>query len=552
MYQLSVYVGFIRKIVRPGVLWFIRDPNDPNFNPMHEIYNRPFFSQARKIAIGVFLYSALLSIVVGGFVLVTMLYDILPIHQSTVTRIWPLRWEPRGALNTMDFELYVYHYILPVTYTLSPFKFFGDLCKGWFIGASRALRLSNFLIGGQIYTDELSDNEDDNLNTVPGAAKSTRLSYLRVPNHDHIILVPGEKVMVRMSRDDELFGRAGETPAEIITNWRKVIVPSNFTLRIIALISLHWICLIFAMGLVFVTTCEIHFTLVVSGRLFFVYLNDFLAVKFNSPIPLEIFDISKGIRHDLPVHDLFAFLAGIISVYVIAYPVKLLISLISKSKLVRRFSIRRNSIRSRGVGGMVGVGENLPEKFQDRVYLWWQRKGFYSLLISVKALYLSFFFLLLIPLLMGTLFNMYIISPIRSDQVTHIIFIFQDWMRGSVFMKFLFNFLRLFPQNPFGQVLIEFAIDGIPRAKIWTLTKMIIIPCITLCCIALVAPSVFSMIDRRLNLTGGLMEATIKSHGIHFVLMFYGFFQIAKLIIKWARQVRDDQFLVGQRLHNAE
>jgi hypothetical protein len=37
MILFASFVGWVREIVRPGVLWFFRDPSDPNFNPLKDI-----------------------------------------------------------------------------------------------------------------------------------------------------------------------------------------------------------------------------------------------------------------------------------------------------------------------------------------------------------------------------------------------------------------------------------------------------------------------------------------------------------------------------------
>jgi E3 ubiquitin-protein ligase DOA10 len=37
MILFASFVGWVREVVRPGVLWFFRDPSDPNFNPLKDI-----------------------------------------------------------------------------------------------------------------------------------------------------------------------------------------------------------------------------------------------------------------------------------------------------------------------------------------------------------------------------------------------------------------------------------------------------------------------------------------------------------------------------------
>lgn len=91
MFQIAVYISVIREVLRPGTLWFIRDPNDPNFNPMKEILKRPFLIQLRKLFVGILLYSVMILLIVGGSVGFVWTIDKAGI--SGIPKIWPLRWE---------------------------------------------------------------------------------------------------------------------------------------------------------------------------------------------------------------------------------------------------------------------------------------------------------------------------------------------------------------------------------------------------------------------------------------------------------------------------
>lgn len=83
MFQLSHLVAAIRGIVRPGVLWFVRDPSDPDFQPLNEILVRPVGLQLRKLAVGVVLYTCIITTFMGGVAFC--------VHSLT----GPLRLEPR-------------------------------------------------------------------------------------------------------------------------------------------------------------------------------------------------------------------------------------------------------------------------------------------------------------------------------------------------------------------------------------------------------------------------------------------------------------------------
>jgi E3 ubiquitin-protein ligase MARCH6 len=41
MFYFSSFVGQLRSLLRPGVLWFLRNASDPAFNPIQEMVRDP-------------------------------------------------------------------------------------------------------------------------------------------------------------------------------------------------------------------------------------------------------------------------------------------------------------------------------------------------------------------------------------------------------------------------------------------------------------------------------------------------------------------------------
>jgi E3 ubiquitin-protein ligase DOA10 len=83
MFHFAVFVTLCRDIVRPGVMWFIRDPNDPQFHPIKEILERPVLTQLRKIGASGIMYSAMIFFGIGTVIMIVSLVG------GTVL---PLRW----------------------------------------------------------------------------------------------------------------------------------------------------------------------------------------------------------------------------------------------------------------------------------------------------------------------------------------------------------------------------------------------------------------------------------------------------------------------------
>ena len=50
MYAFSSFLSYIRSTLRPGTIYFIRDPSDQTYSPVKDILERPTVSQLRKVS----------------------------------------------------------------------------------------------------------------------------------------------------------------------------------------------------------------------------------------------------------------------------------------------------------------------------------------------------------------------------------------------------------------------------------------------------------------------------------------------------------------------
>lgn len=76
VYYFASFVLLLREILRPGVLWFLRNMNDPDFSPIQEMIHLPILQHVRRL---------LLSAVIFGSVVLLMLW--LPIR--ILRYVWP-------------------------------------------------------------------------------------------------------------------------------------------------------------------------------------------------------------------------------------------------------------------------------------------------------------------------------------------------------------------------------------------------------------------------------------------------------------------------------
>ena len=93
MFQFATYISVIRGTLRKGVFWFIRDPEDPRFQPLNEIIERPFFVHLKKLAFGVLVYTIIMGVSVGAFVGLFLSLNQLMNYAEGPFKLLPLRWD---------------------------------------------------------------------------------------------------------------------------------------------------------------------------------------------------------------------------------------------------------------------------------------------------------------------------------------------------------------------------------------------------------------------------------------------------------------------------
>lgn len=66
MFLVSSGFDMLRAAVRPGLIWFIRDPKSTDFQPIREIMEKPTRQQLRKIFLSALLYSSIVMASAGA------------------------------------------------------------------------------------------------------------------------------------------------------------------------------------------------------------------------------------------------------------------------------------------------------------------------------------------------------------------------------------------------------------------------------------------------------------------------------------------------------
>lgn len=80
--------------MRPGAMWFIKDPQDQNSHPIRDILERPTFLQLRKIMASAVMYAVVVAAVVGSVAGLLLLGS---------KSIMPFRWKNRLVVQHTNF-----------------------------------------------------------------------------------------------------------------------------------------------------------------------------------------------------------------------------------------------------------------------------------------------------------------------------------------------------------------------------------------------------------------------------------------------------------------
>ncbi|WVQ81661.1 hypothetical protein IAT38_003786 [Cryptococcus sp. DSM 104549] len=111
MFFFANILSDIRQMCRPGTMFFIRDPADPNFSPVKDIMEKSTLHQMRKLGTSAVMYSVVIFMLFGAAswgLAYQPFWDILP-----------LRMEPAfGPLTSVPFDYLFLHLIVPPTFDM--------------------------------------------------------------------------------------------------------------------------------------------------------------------------------------------------------------------------------------------------------------------------------------------------------------------------------------------------------------------------------------------------------------------------------------------------
>ncbi|KAG8094920.1 hypothetical protein GUJ93_ZPchr0012g22062 [Zizania palustris] len=468
MLQISIFVSLLRGVLRNGVLYFLRDPADPNYNPFRDLIDDPVHKHARRV---------LLSVAVYGSLIVMLVFLPVKLAMRVAPSIFPLDITIFDPFTEIPVDVLLFQICIPFAIEhFKPRATIKALLHHWFAAVGWALGLTDFLLPKH---EENGGQENWN----------GRAGRDRVHGGRELVAPQLEQRMIQHVADNHNVRGNANDNNEV---W--------FVLRIVLLLVLAWMTLlIFNAGMIVIP--------ISLGRLVF------------EAIP------RLPITHGIKCNDLFSFSIGCYIIWSMAAGT--------------RYAI--DYIRSRRLGFLV-----------QQICKWCS--------IVVKSSALLSIWIFVIPVLIGLLFELLVIVPMRVPiDESPVFLLYQDWALGLIFLKIWTRLVMLDQMAPlvdesWRTKFERVREDGFSRLRgLWVLHE-IIMPIVTklltaLCVPYVLARGIFPVLGYPL-----VVNSAVYRFAWLGCLIFSALFFCGKRFHVWFtnlhNSIRDDRYLIGRRLHN--
>ncbi|XP_049603484.1 E3 ubiquitin-protein ligase MARCHF6 isoform X2 [Syngnathus scovelli] len=155
VFYFASFILLLREVLRPGVLWFLRNLNDPDFNPVQEMIHLPIYRHLRRF---------LLSVVVFGSIVLLMLWLPIKMIQFFFPTILPynVMLYSDAPVSELSLELLLLQVVLPALLEQGHTRqWLKGLVHAWTFTVGYVLDLHSYLLGDE-------EDRDNQPNIPPG------------------------------------------------------------------------------------------------------------------------------------------------------------------------------------------------------------------------------------------------------------------------------------------------------------------------------------------------------------------------------------------------
>ncbi|CAL8400330.1 unnamed protein product [Arctogadus glacialis] len=466
VFYFASFILLLREVLRPGVLWFLRNLNDPDFNPVQEMIHLPIYRHLRRF---------ILSVVVFGSIVLLMLW--LPVR--LIKLLLPL-FLPYNVMlysdapvSELSLELLLLQVVLPALLEQGHTRqWLKGLVRAWTVSAGYLLDLHSYLLGEQ--EDAEGNQPVNNNNNNPPAGHHN--------NNNNPLPAVGEGLHAAHQAILQQGGPVGFQPYHR---------PMRFPVRIVLLIAFMCLTLLGASLVCLILP-------VFTGR----WLMSFWTGS------------SK-------IHELYTAACGLYVCWLSIRGITVLLAWMPQGRTV------------------------IMLKVQEWTFM------------ILKTLVVAILVAGAVPLLLGLLFELVIVAPLRVplDQ-TPLFYPWQDWALGVLHAKIIAAITLMGPQWWLKTVIEQVYANGIRNIDLHFIIRKLAAPVISVLLLSLCVPYV---IATALVPSAGVapeMEVLIQRRIYPFLLMVASLVGILSFQIRQFKRlyehIKNDKYLVGQRLVNYE
>ncbi|KAL6234991.1 hypothetical protein BDW75DRAFT_210762 [Aspergillus navahoensis] len=514
MFHFALFVSMCRKTMRSGVLYFIRDPDDPTFHPVRDVLERNITTQLRKIAFSALVYGALVIICLGGVVWgIYYGFDgVLPAH-----------WSSRDPVLEFPIDLLFYNVGIPlVLKALKPSDGLHSLYRWWFRKCARFLRLSDFFFGERHPDEEgvgsppgdstgskqLATGNDEKSGSANEADMQPKRDgkFVRAPASDQVRIPKGSPVFLEVTEANERVDGKPDNDqglhGRLNNRFTMVYIPPFFRTRIAAFIFFIWM---------FAAATGVGTTIVplVIGR---------KIMSFYVP--------------NRPVNDVYALSVGTGVVCFVAF---LLLSCQTGFRLVTG----RLGPYVRSPGEAIRAATNI-------------------LISGFSILYVLASFLIFLPSIFALAIELYLLVPVHTyldHEKVLIVHFVQDWTLGVLYVQMAVKLALWHTRSRPAAVLRGIFRDGWLKPDIKLATRALLLPMTLLALMAVTLPLSFGFVSNLILFSSSPeLQPKVYRYAYPITLAMGLLAWLAYLAYRqvevWKVSIRDEFFLIGERLHN--
>jgi E3 ubiquitin-protein ligase MARCH6 len=519
MFHFALFVSMCRKMMRKGVLYFIRDPDDPTFHPVRDVLERPLFGQLSKIAFSALVYGGLVMLCLGGVIWAL----------TCINGILPINWVTNEPKFDLPLDVIFYNFFLPILIRkIEPSKKIAAMWEWWFRGCASGLRLTHFLFD-EVKEDERGTRKRWSWNPFfrDGESKldfQLDGTFVRAPASDSVRIPKGERVFLEVNKDNErvdgLEDKDDGPHGKANKNFAQVYVPPNFRARIATFIILIWL---------FAATIGVLFTIV--------------------PLLLGRSIIAYVTQIDQSPNDLYAFTIGLHLCGAIAYA-------------AAYYRLCKDWIVAKASALFADTRQILPKIKSGVLHL-------------LGLMYISTTFGIVLPFIFSVISELYFLMPLytyltsdsRSDTPEDVdvsasrlpttIHILQTWTLGLLYLRLALRFATGYANGQTRAATAVRAIlrNGILHPDVRLATRAFVVPALTVSALLLAAPQGLGWMA---NAIVGVQEPELRMKLYRYaypglmagVLATYCAVLLKRQIGVWRVRIRDEVYLIGERLHN--